>query len=198
MPLLSHRRTSVLVTAALILFGGGALLHLASRYNPVHAADISELALVDQNDTPRRLDDWRGTTVVLDFIYTGCGDTCPIKTAQLAAVQAELDPALRPRVHFVSVSVDPEHDDPAALKSYAARTGADLSNWTFLTGDLSKVAHFAAAFDAMPASGDDIPSHITTIRLLDPSGHVIHRYIGEPVDDRRLASDIIASATEQK
>lgn len=198
MPFLLRRQANILAGGALILFGTAAALHLATRYNPVQAADISSLPLVDQDGTPRRLDDWRGKTVVLDFIYTGCGDTCPLKTAQLAAVQAALDPALRPRIHFVSVSVDPEHDDPAALKAYAARTGADLANWTFLTGDLAKVAHFAAAFDAMPASGVDAPSHITTVRLLDPAGQVVQRYFGEPVDNRRLANDLVASAQAQE
>jgi protein SCO1/2 len=190
MPILLQRRPHLLAVCALTLFAGAALLHLASRYNPVHAADIAALPLRDQDDAPHALRDWRGQLVVLDFIYTGCGDVCPLKTAQLANLQAGLDLALRHRVHFVSVSIDPEHDDPAALRAYAARAGADLSDWSFLTGDLSNVARFAAAFDAMAEPGGDIPDHITTIHLLDQDGHVVGRYAGEPLDDR-LATDIV-------
>lgn len=189
--------TNVLAVAALILLGGGAVLHIGLRLGDVQAADTASVRLRDQDDAARSLADWRGQFVVLDFIYTGCGDTCPLKTAQLAGVQAALDPALRPRVHFVSVSVDPEHDDSAALKAYAARTGADLSSWSFLTGDLSKIARFVAAFDPMPPSSGDMPSHITTVRLLAPDGRVLQRYVGEPVDDRRLEHDLLASAAPE-
>lgn len=194
---MSHRLSNTLLAVAVLIFGGAAILHLVAAYKPVRAADTSRIRLVDQDNALRSLDTWRGKVVVLDFIYTACGDVCPIKTAQLAGVQAELDPALRRGVQFVSVSIDPEHDDPAALKAYAARAGADLSDWSFLTGDLTKVAKFAAAFDAVAEDGGAIPSHITTIRLLDRGGHVIRLYGGEPVNEPGLARAIIDLSRSQ-
>jgi protein SCO1/2 len=189
---LSNKFPNILLAVAVLTFGGAAILHLAAAHNFGRAPEISSVRLVDENDAARTLDSWRGKVVVLDFIYTSCGDICPIKTAQLAAVQAALDPALRRGVQFVSVSIDPLHDDPAALKAYAARTGANLSDWSFLTGPMSNVAEFSAAFDAVAADGGAIPSHITTIRLLDRAGHVIRLYGGEPVDEPGLTRDITA------
>lgn len=183
-----RRFANVLAFGALILLASAAALHLIARYSGVDAASFASLRLVDQNGAARSLEGWRGKIVVLDFIFTECGDVCPLKTAQLAGVQAALQPELRRRIQFVSVSVDPEHDDPAALRAYAARTGADLSDWSFLTGRLDDVARFTAAFDA--TAGGDVPLHITTIRLLDPSGQVVQRLTGEPVDEPRLTREI--------
>ena len=50
---------------------------------------------------------------------------------------------------FVSISVDPDFDSPAILKSYAARFGAD---WTFLTGSRNDVLGVLGGFDAWRGS----------------------------------------------
>ncbi len=46
-------------------------------------------------------------------------------------------------MHLVSFSVDPEHDTPAVLRDYATRFRADLSSWSFVTGDLAVVRQAA-------------------------------------------------------
>ena len=70
--------------------------------------------------------------VLLSFVFTHCTDACPTQSAKVAAVQA-LVGASDPTLRFVSISVDPEHDTPAALAAYAANFQAG-PNWTFLTG----------------------------------------------------------------
>ena len=70
--------------------------------------------------------------VSINFIYTTCADTCPLETAQLVKVQQVLGDRMGKDVFFYSITIDPEHDTPAALKEYKERFGA---NWTFLTGD---------------------------------------------------------------
>ena len=193
---------SALLAAGLIAvalaWGAGTVLLVHGRDRVAPAGDrpsYAAIPLVDQDAEARSVASWTGRVIVLDFIYTGCGDTCPIKTGQLADVQQSIAPAIRDRVEFVSVSIDPEHDTPAALKAYAARSGADLSNWSFLTGTLGKVARFAAAFDAGLESDTDVATHITTIRLLDGNGRVLQRYMGESVDAVRLLRDIDAHAS---
>jgi protein SCO1/2 len=95
-------------------------------------------------DTPLRDQDGRelrfysdvlaGRVVLLNVIYTRCKDACPLITRKLREVRAALGEQAG-RVHFVSLSSDPGHDSPQALKAFAARQGADDPNWTFLTGD---------------------------------------------------------------
>ena len=61
----------------------------------------------------------------MTFIYTSCPDVCPLLTEKMAQVQDELGPDFGPRVAFVSITVDPEHDTPEVLKDYAESHGAD-------------------------------------------------------------------------
>ncbi len=203
MPGAINQRSAMLTAgllAAGLACGAGAFLLIHSRESPAHAGQqlpYTDIQLVDQNGNDRTVSFWSGRLIVLDFIFAGCGDICPIKTGQLADVQQALDPALRDHVQFVSVSIDPEHDTSAALQAYANRNGADLSNWAFLTGDLAKVARIAAAFDAQLENDSDAATHITTIWLLDGSGRVLQHYTGEPVDQMRLLRDIAARASER-
>lgn len=74
-----------------------------------------------------------GRVVLLNVIFTSCEDACPLITRKLKEVRDALGEDAS-RVHFVSLSSDPEHDSPQALKAYARKHSADDPNWTFLTG----------------------------------------------------------------
>ncbi|WP_349618500.1 SCO family protein [Azotobacter salinestris] len=97
---------------------------------------FTDTPLRDQDGRERRFysDVLAGRVVLLNVIYTRCKDACPLITRKLREVRAALG-AQAGRVHFVSLSSDPEHDSPRALKAFAARQGADDPNWTFLGGD---------------------------------------------------------------
>src|SRR5262249_19785374 len=98
------------------------------------------LRLLVQTGHPPALADLHGKLVLLDFVYTHCPGPCPILTGVHADLQRALDPATRARMHFVSISLDPVRDTPAALREYAAKRGADLADWSFLTGPPDAVA----------------------------------------------------------
>jgi protein SCO1 len=82
--------------------------------------------------------------VIVNFIYTSCTTICPVMTASLLQLQRDLANR-QPRPLYVSISVDPDFDSPAVLKSYANRFGAD---WTFLTGGRELVLGVLKNFDA--------------------------------------------------
>jgi len=93
--------------------------------------------LVNQDDkTVRFYDDLiKDKVVVINFIYTHCGDTCPMQTANLRQVYKLLADRMGKDIFFYSISIDPKHDSPKVLKEYAERfkIGSD-SGWSFLTG----------------------------------------------------------------
>jgi protein SCO1 len=67
---------------------------------------------------------------VADFIFTSCGDTCPLISEKLRAIQTEF--RQDPRFRLVSFSVDPAHDTTAKLLDFGKKHGADDSLWYFL------------------------------------------------------------------
>ncbi|HSB73045.1 MAG TPA: SCO family protein [Candidatus Methylomirabilis sp.] len=95
-------------------------------------ATLPDFSLVERDGRPITLADLRGKVWIADFIYTHCTDTCPLQTAEMARLQADL--ATEADVRFVSITVDPAQDTPEVLAGYAARFGADRERWLFLTG----------------------------------------------------------------
>src|SRR6266571_4599023 len=95
-------------------------------------------AFVDQDGRKRSLNSFTGSPLVITFIYTRCPlpTFCPMMDRHFAALQRSLkEDAAFGRVHLVTVSFDPSYDTPRVLKKHARELNADLTRWTFFTGD---------------------------------------------------------------
>lgn len=176
---------------------------LAALQSPFHAPSSQPVArpgdypavletLVDQDG--RRFDAARlaGRLVLVNFIFTACGSTCPTQTMSLAAFDKSLPPHVRNRLVLLSVSVDPANDTPSALKAYAKRFGVDQRRWRFLSGRPTDVAGVTRAFAALRPGSSDVSFHSSELRLFDARGRMIQRYSGAPLSDRQLRQDLLA------
>jgi len=76
-----------------------------------------------------RLSSLRGKVVVLEFGFTHCPAVCPASLAMLAQARQKLG-ADADRLQVVFISVDPERDTPARLKSYLAQFDKDFIGLT--------------------------------------------------------------------
>ena len=174
---------------------GASLGDLAPANDPA-----PPFALTDQNGNPLALADLRGKAVLLDFVYTNCPGPCPILTGLHVEVQRALDPALRDRVQFVSISLDPLNDTPSALREYARKRGADTANWSFLTGPKEEVDAVLRAYGVGSARAPDgTISHLVVTFLIDGEGRIVERFIGlEGHDPKqvRAALERVAAAAE--
>ena len=80
----------------------------------------------------------QGKITLLTFFYTYCADPlgCPFAHTTLAQLRDRVqgDRMLSGRVRFVSVSLDPTHDTPAAIADYGQEFTSDPTfDWRFLT-----------------------------------------------------------------
>jgi protein SCO1/2 len=80
----------------------------------------------------------QGKITLLTFFYTYCVDPlgCPFAHTTLANLRNRVtgDRSLAGRVRFVSVSLDPTHDTPAAVANYGRGFTVDPTfEWRFLT-----------------------------------------------------------------
>ncbi len=116
--------------------GGASALETVGRYGRV-----PDFSLVERSGRRITRSDLLGTVWIVDFIYTECTDTCPLQSAEMARLQADLANARD--VRLASISVDPAHDTPAVLAEYAARFGADPERWLFLTGPKDAIYRLA-------------------------------------------------------
>lgn len=150
-----------------------------------------EFALVDQDGRAVELAGLRGKRVLIDFVFTNCDGPCPILTSKHVQLQRALDSELRAQTHFVSISLDPERDTPAALRAYATARGVDLSNWSFLTGPPAEVAAVVESYGVGSTPGPDGEiEHMVAAFLVDPEGRIAERYLGLDHDPESMLRDL--------
>lgn len=136
-----------------------------------------------------------GRTLLVDFIFTRCPGPCPALTSSHVSVQRGLSPAARERIHFVSISIDPARDTPQDLRAYAQARGADLSDWSFLTGEEARVQEVLAAYGVgttRSAAGE--LEHVLATFLIDSEGRIVKRYLGLDHEPSAIVADLEAVA----
>ncbi len=121
-------------------------------FQPATAAQASRTAIpntgvIDQDGRALRFYDdlVKGKVVLLNFFFTSCGETCPLVTENLRAVQDLLGERMGRDIFMLSVSLQPELETPAILKDYAEQ-------WDVRPG--LAVPHRPAGRHRPPAPGD--------------------------------------------
>lgn len=127
----------------------------------------------------------------LFFGYTYCPEACPTTLTTLAHAQDLLGPKAKD-LQVVFVSIDPQRDTPAVLKTY-------LSSQSFprgtigLTGSAAEVAVAAKAYHVYYAKAgkgaDYTMDHSTALYLMDPRGR-FQRVIAYGVTPEEMARQI--------
>ena len=162
---------------------------------------VPNAAFVDQDGRKRSFAAFKGSTVVMTFIYTKCPmpTFCPLMDRHFATLQKTLteDAALR-NVHLVTVSFDPAVDTPPVLKAHARTLGADLKRWTFLTGDRDDVDRFAARFGVSVARAMNDPRDIThnlRTAIVGADGKLVKVYTGNDWTPAQVLADLRGMGT---
>jgi protein SCO1/2 len=164
--------------AGLLVLAAGAMLAVAFRESPKGAAGTllgsaigGPFHLVDQNGKPFSEADLKGKWHLVFFGYTHCLDICPTALNELSLALDRLGKK-RDAVGIVFISLDPERDTPAVLKSYVASFDAPIAA---LTGTADEVAQAAKAYRVYYAKhvrsdgGYDM-DHSAVIYVMDPEG----------------------------
>lgn len=101
----------------------------------------SSFELTNQNgETVIFPDDFKGSPLVMGFIYTNCPDICSFITANVRDVYRQMENT--GDVQFALVTFDPRRDTPDVLKKYAQSFEMDHEPFQFLTADSSTIAAF--------------------------------------------------------
>jgi protein SCO1/2 len=123
---------------------------------------------------------FRGRRVVLNFIFTRCpiATMCPAATTKMAQLQRLVREQTIPEVEFVSITLDPAHDTPAILRSYAAGYGIDSANFSFLTGPEAAIRDLLLQFGVLVEPGENLFKHTLATLVIDRDGRIVHRIDG--------------------
>jgi cytochrome oxidase Cu insertion factor (SCO1/SenC/PrrC family) len=110
-------------------------------------------------------DTLKGKVVVLNFMYTHCGDACPLITAKLVQAKNDLGDASAKEVRFISISVDPERDTPEEMAKYARKFHPDHPDWIYLTGAKANVDF---VLKKLGVYNEDFENHSTALIIGSP------------------------------
>ena len=192
-----NRRRLLSGVAGLMLLAGCERISGQGAKPTLHFTDITgaefarRLELPDVDGTPRTLADWKGKVTVVFFGYTQCPDVCPTTMAELAQIRTLLG-ADADKLQVVFVTIDPERDTAAILKSYIGNFGPGV---VALRGNAEQTAAAAKEFKVFYAkvpgksAGSYTMDHSAASFVFDPAGRV-RLYVPYGSDPKVLATDI--------
>ena len=152
---------------------------------------VGDFTLLDRNDKPVRLADYRGKPLLVSFIYSGCFEVCPTTTRNLQKAVVNTVAALgAERFNIVSIGFNQPFDSPSAMKAFATQNGIVFPNWEFLSpapavvGELTKA--FGFSYAPTPAGFD----HIVQVTLVDAEGKIYRQIYGEALTADQLVEPL--------
>jgi protein SCO1/2 len=187
------------VAAAIAATAGLAGCQKAEPAHKFNAVDLTgaeyarKFDLPDFNGKERTLADFTGKVVVVFFGYTQCPDACPTTMTELAQVKKLLGPESA-SVQVLFITVDPERDTAALLKSYVTNFGSDF---LALRGDPAQVKavtrEFKVFYEKVPGTAPDnyTIDHTAGTYVFDKQGR-IRLFARSGMPPEQLADDIKA------
>lgn len=148
------------------------------------------------------LSDYKGQAVALTFIFTRCPfpTFCPRMSAYFQSVYEELKSMENApdNWHLFSITIDPQFDTPAVLKSYAQAYTYDPERWNYLTGKLIDITAISEQFGLQfyrPDPNNPLNlSHNLRTAVIDAAGNVSHILIGNEWEPEELAQAMVKAA----
>jgi protein SCO1 len=187
-------------------------------------SSISDLAFIEINDEPKKVPafsftnqdgvlisnkDYEGKVYIIEFFFTTCPTICPRMSSNLVQIQNEFKDF--EDFGVASFSINPDHDTPEVLKTYAGKYGITNPNWHLMTGYKDAIYKLSnEGFNLYTAEESEVEGgfeHSGNFALIDKNGFIRSRkddfgnpiiyYRGivseeEKVDDDGVAEEISA------
>jgi len=159
---------------------------------------MPDFALTDQSGRRVALSQFAGKVVALTFIYTRCPlpDYCLRLSNNFARVHKRFRSRMGRDLVLLTVTIDPQHDQPAVLTDYARIWKADVETWRFLTGSVSDVRRVCGLFamDFWPEEG--LLTHSLRTAVVDRRGKLAANMTGNDFSVQQLG-DLVEAVMDQ-
>jgi protein SCO1/2 len=130
--------------------------------------------LLNQDNVKVTNETYNGKVYVLEFFFSTCPTICPKMNQSM--LQIEKTFFGNPNFGIVSISIDPDNDTSAALKTHRDLLGVKSSNWNFLTGDKKYIFDLAnKGFNLYAGENKNVTGgfeHSGLFALIDKKGYI--------------------------
>ncbi len=174
-----------LFAIAMLLSGGvvsaGLLASDASaagKTAPLPADSLYQLSLplTDQDGHTANWGTRRGKPQLVAMFYTSCQYICPLIVDSGKAIERQLDAKQRNKLGILLISMDPQNDDPATLKTVVDKRKLDTSHWTLASPPKKDVRAVAGVLNIRYRElADGSFNHSSALVLLDADGRILAR-----------------------
>jgi protein SCO1 len=153
---------------------------------PEPGDSVPNFELVNQNGKRIALNQYRGKTLLVTFIYTRCPfeDFCPRVSGQFAEIQKQMKKhgALYSKTHLLSISFDPKHDTPKVLRAYGAgyleKKSPSFAHWEFAVTPEDELPDVAKFFGFTYTEEGGLITHSLSTAVIGPDGKIFKWYHG--------------------
>jgi protein SCO1/2 len=160
---------------------------------------LPDCELADENGGRIRFSDFRGRALAFTFFFTRCPlpDYCPRMSKKFSETRQLLlnTPDAPTNWQFLSISFDPDIDQPEMLASYAKFfRNNNPDRWRFAAASTNAIAQLAPQLDLMVVRDRTGISHNLRTVVLDPQGRIAHQFDGNEWTPQQLATALTEAA----
>jgi protein SCO1/2 len=159
---------------------------------------VPDFTLTDQSHKRITLSRYAGKVVALNFIYTSCAlpNFCYRISNNFGVLQRRFKEQLGRDLVLLTVTFDPQRDQPEKLAHYADTWKADPATWHFLTGPVPDVQRVTNMFgmDFFPDEG--LMDHSLHTAVIDRHGKLVANIEGNQFTPDQLA-DLVQTVLSQ-
>lgn len=155
--------------------------------------------LTDHNGKELRFFDdlLKDKIVLVNFIYTSCGSSCPLETARVKKVASILGDRVGKDIFFYSISVDPDNDSVELLNNYHKKFGLS-EGWKFLRGEKKDIEEILKRFGAFSGelTRQNIEDHSLSVMVGNQrTNHWVRRH---HLEDAKVLANLLESLNPKK
>ncbi|MBX5437839.1 MAG: SCO family protein [Alicyclobacillaceae bacterium] len=183
----------VAVCAAVLAAGLGYMIRQGGGSLPV-VGQASNFEAINVDGRQVSFDSLNGKIRLVTFFYTHCPGPCPLTAYQLEQVQNAMEQQglFGHKVAIVSITLDPQHDNLAAIRKWSGHFHPDYAGWYFLRPDPQRLPAILKAWGIakQPVPGTVYINHTIVTELVDQNGNIRAVYPGDNPSPQQMERDI--------
>lgn len=160
---------------------------------------VPDFRLLDQKREHISLGQFRGKVVAITFVYSRCPfpNYCYRLTNNFSRLAKRFRTQMGDQLVLLTIVIDPVHEQPAELSSYASIWKADPRSWHFLTGPLPEIHTIAQKFDMHFYPDEAILTHSFHTVIVDQEGKLAANVEGNNFSAKQLG-DLVEAVLDRK
>jgi len=149
---------------------------------------VPDFTLIDQSRANVRLSALKGKVVAITFIYTRCPlpNFCFRTSNNFRVLHRRFAERMGKDLVLLTITFDPEHDQPETLSDYARAWTKDATGWHFLTGPSADVKSLCREFGVNSWQDEGLLTHSLHTVIIDRRGRIAANLEGNEYTAKQL------------